>query len=228
MTTITIHNILWQVNGALFDTYPALTYSFSKALSEMGVSAALNVIDGLVRRSLDDCLDTLSGRFKLDTLLLREKFLESYRSISPASQMPYPGASNICEFIHSNGGLNLALTDTGVEFAGGLLEIHQFSCWIADTLYMKSGAANQSDPTLLRAALDRYSLNPGETLLIVTRDLDVQAGKMAGLRTCLYGTDETNIAADLQIETYSQLLLAADLRRLRREEKRAFHFRSVE
>ena len=206
MTTITIHNILWQVNGALFDTYPALTYSFSKALSEMGVSAALNVIDGLVRRSPDECLDTLSGRFKLDPPLLRGKFLESYMSISPASQMPFPGVRDLCEFIHDNGGANLALTDTDVEFADRLLETHQFSGWIADTLYMKTGNANQADPTLFRAVLDQYSLTPGETLLIVARGLDVQAGRMAGIRTCLYGKAETNFAADLQIEKYSQLL----------------------
>lgn len=206
MTTMTIHNILWQVNGALFDTYPALTYSFSKALGEMGVSAALNVIDGLVRRSLDDCLDTLSGRFKLDPQLLREKFLQSYRSISPASQRPFPGVRDLCEFIHGNGGLNLALTDTGVEFAGRLLETHHISGWIAETLYMETGDAKQSSPALLRAVLDQYSLTPGETLLIVTRGFDVQIGRMAGLRTCLYGTAETNSAVDIQIETYSQLL----------------------
>lgn len=203
---MTIHNILWQVNGALFDTYPALTYSFSKALNEMGVSAALNVIDGLVRRPLGDCVDTLAGRFKLDPQLLREKFLESYRSISPASQGPVPGVRDLCEFIHGHGGLNLALTDTGVEFAGRLLETHHFSGWISETLYMETGDANQSSPALLRAVLDRYSLDPGETLLIVTRGLDVQAGRMAGLRTCLYGKAEANVAADLQIETYSQLL----------------------
>ena len=206
MTTMTIHNILWQVNGALFDTYPALTYSFSKALSEMGFSVALNVIDGLVRQSLDDSVDILSGRFKLDPQLLRQKFIESYRSISPASQMPFPGVQTICEFIHRNGGSNLALTDTGVEFAHGLLESHQFSGLIVDTLFMKNGDANQTDPSLLRSVLDRYSLNPGETLLIVTRGLDVQAGRMAGIRTCLFGRAETNVAADLQIEKYSQLL----------------------
>ncbi|HEX5836912.1 MAG TPA: HAD hydrolase-like protein [Anaerolineales bacterium] len=203
---MSIHNILWQVNGALFDTYPALTYSFSKALSEMGFSVALNVIDGLVRQSLDDSVDILSGRFKLDPQLLLHKFIESYRSISPASQMPFPGVHDICEFIQRNGGANLALTDTGVEFASRLLETHQFSGWIAGTLFMKNGDASQTDPSLLCAVLDQYSLNPGETLLIVTRGLDVQAGRMAGIRTCLYGRAETNFAADLQIEKYSQLL----------------------
>ena len=203
---MSIHNILWQVIGALFDTYPALTYSYSKALSEMGFSAALNVIDGLVRQSLDDSVDILSGRFKLDPQLLRQKFIESYRSISPASQRPFPGVQSIGEFIQRNGGANLALTDTGVEFASRLLEAHQFSGWIADTLFMKNGDENQTDPSLFCAILDRYSLNPDETLLIAARGLDVEAGRMAGIRTFLYGKAETNIAPDLQIETYSQLL----------------------
>ena len=71
---------------------------------------------------------------------------------------------------------------------------------------MKNGDENQTDPSLLRAILDRYSLNPGETLLITARGLDVLAGRMAGIRTCLYGKAETNFASDLQIEQYSQLL----------------------
>jgi phosphoglycolate phosphatase-like HAD superfamily hydrolase len=120
--------------------------------------------------------------------------------------MPFRGVRDLCEFIHGNGGLNLALTDIGVVFAGRLLDTHQFSGLIADTIYMKTGEANQADPILLRAVMERYALNPGETLLIVTRSLDVEAGRMAGLRTCLYGMAETNIAADLQIEKYSQLL----------------------
>jgi phosphoglycolate phosphatase-like HAD superfamily hydrolase len=70
-----IQNILWQVNGVLFDTYPALTYSFSRALNEMGYSVALNVIDGLVRQSLDDCVNALSGRFRLDPDLLRQRYV---------------------------------------------------------------------------------------------------------------------------------------------------------
>ena len=42
-----IRNILWDVDGTLFDTYPAITYAISKSLNKMGLSIALNVIDGV-------------------------------------------------------------------------------------------------------------------------------------------------------------------------------------
>ena len=66
-----IRNILWGVDGTLFDTTPAITYAISKSLNEPGHSLALNVIDGLACQSLDHCLTTLSKRFKLDPKLLR-------------------------------------------------------------------------------------------------------------------------------------------------------------
>lgn len=201
-----IRNILWQVNGALFDTYPALTYSFSKALNELGFSVALNVIDGLVRQSLDACVDTLSGRFKLSPDLLRQNFVESYRKISPASQVPFPGVHDICQYIHHNGGLNLAFTDTNLESVSGLLEAHHFSGLIDDILFLKKADAEQTYPSLLCAALERHSLHPTEALLISARSLDLQAGRLARVHTCLFGRAERTSPADLQVEKYSQLL----------------------
>jgi hypothetical protein len=53
----------------------------------MGHSIALNVIDGLVRRSFEECVETLSRRFKLDPGLLCSRFTESYRAIHPAETL---------------------------------------------------------------------------------------------------------------------------------------------
>lgn len=201
-----IQNILWQVNGALFDTYPALTYSFSRALNEMGYSVALNVIDGLVRQSLDDCVHALSGRFRLEPDLLRQRFVESYANISTATQTSFPGVREICEFVHHNGGSNLAFTETDLQSACRLFEAHDFSGLIDDTLVLKKAGAEQTYASVLSAALDKHTLRPTETLLIGARSLDIQSGKLAGVRTCLFGRVETTVAADIQVEKYSQLL----------------------
>ena len=45
-----IRNIIWDVDGTLFDTYPAITFAISKSLLESGQNMAMNMIDGLVRR----------------------------------------------------------------------------------------------------------------------------------------------------------------------------------
>jgi phosphoglycolate phosphatase-like HAD superfamily hydrolase len=199
-------NILWDVDGTLLDTYPAITYAISKSLNEMGLSVPLNVIDGHARQSISDCVKTLSQRFKLDPDLLRDKFTESYRAISPANQTPFPGVREICEFIHQSGGLNIAITHYGIESARTLLNAHNLSALIDDIFSAKQGYPAKLESSMLLAKLEMHNLNPRETLLISNRNLDLQAGRAAGIRTCLFGQAELTTPADLQISEYRYLL----------------------
>lgn len=205
MTHWEIRNILWYVNGTLFDTFPAITYSFSRALTEMGFSVALNVIDGLVRQSLDHCVESLSGRFRLDPDLLHRKFLESYQTVSPANQPPFPGAREVCELIHRNGGLNIAFTDSSLASALKLLETHEISDLIDETYSVDHGAHVSSSSSSYLLLLERHDLEPEETLVISNREKDFQAIGSSGIRTCLMGKAEQSMA-DLRIENYGQLL----------------------
>jgi phosphoglycolate phosphatase-like HAD superfamily hydrolase len=208
-----IRNILWYVNGTLFDTLPAITYSFSKALTEMEFSVALNVIDGLVRQSFDDCVVTLSQRFQLDSGILRHKYSEFYRTISPANQPPFPGARDVCEFIHHNNGLNIAIIDGSLDPALKLLEAHQFSPFIDDSLTVEQEYSRTSNASMLRLVLEQHKLNPTRTLVVSNRDSDVEAGRLAGVCTCLFGKADLISEADLLIEKYGQLLDALDSKR---------------
>ena len=201
-----IKNILWKVDGVLFDTYPAVTYAISKSLNEQGLSMALNVIDGLVRQSIDHCVETLCQRFKLDPELLRAQFAESYRMIDPANQSPFPDAREVCEAIHRLHGLNVIVTNRNVQSAQRLLRAHNFSSLIDDIFSVEQGYPRKPDPSMLLAILEKHNLKPGETLLIGDRDIDIQAGQAAGVHTCLFGQAELTISSDMQINAYGQLL----------------------
>ena len=201
-----ILNVLWDVDGTLFDTYPAITYAISKSLNEMGITIALNVIDGLARQSVDHCIVTLSQRFKLDLNLLRDRFAESYRSIDPANQLPFPGVHEVCERIHQNGGLNIAITHRNIQSTQGLLNAHELAQFFVDIFSVEQGYPHKPDPTMLLAALKKHTLNPVETLLIGDRSYDIQAGQAAGVRTLLFGEVELSNPADFQIDDYAQLL----------------------
>ena len=201
-----IRNILWDVDGTLFDTYPAITYALSKALNELGLSIALNVIDGLARQSISDCIKTLSQRFKLDPELLRRRFSESYQKVDPANQLPFPGVREVCEFIHEHGGLNIAVTHRGIQPTQTLLDAHGLAPYFTDIFSIEQGYPRKPNPKMIQAALDDHALNPNETLLVGDRDLDIQAGRAASVRTLLFGGAELNTPADFQIDHYSQLL----------------------
>jgi phosphoglycolate phosphatase-like HAD superfamily hydrolase len=201
-----IRNILWDVDGTLFDTYPGITYALSKALNEMGQSLAMNVIDGLARESISHCVETLSRRFKLDPDLLRARFAESYRTVDPANQHPFPDALEVCKYIHEHGGVNLAVTHRGFESTKRLLEAHGFSACFDGIYSLEQGYPRKPDPAIVLSALEVHGLDVDETLLVGDRDLDIQAGQAAGVRTCLFGNNRKNIQADIRISQYAQLL----------------------
>ncbi|MGD8405265.1 MAG: HAD-IA family hydrolase [Anaerolineales bacterium] len=207
-----IRNILWDVDGTLFDTYPAITYALSKALNEMGLSVALNVIDSLARESLSHCVETLAQRFKLDPDLLRARFAESYRMVDPANQPPYPGVYEVCEWIRAHGGVNVIVTHRDVQSKQRLLDIHELSPLFSDIFSVDQGYSRKPGPSMLLAALESHRLDADETLMVGDRDLDIQAGQAAGVRTCLFGNAQRNIPADIRISDYNQLLdiLAAE------------------
>ena len=45
-------NIIWDVDGTLFDTYPAIAKAFRAALNDAGKDAALDWIEELAKISL--------------------------------------------------------------------------------------------------------------------------------------------------------------------------------
>lgn len=201
-----IRNLLWDLDGTFFDTYPAITYAISKALKEMGQSIELNVIDRLARQSIGHCLTTLSQRFKLEPDLLESQFAESYRSIPPTNQPPFSGVQEVCDVIHKLHGLNVIVTHRSVQSTQRLLRAHKFSTLIDEIFSVEQGYSRKPDPSMLLAALEKHNLSPGKTLLIGDRDIDIQAGQAAGVRTCLFGQIELTTSSDFQINAYGQLL----------------------
>jgi len=207
MEFLVIRNIFWDLDGTIFDTYPAITYAISKSLNEMGFSVALNVIDGLSRLSIDHCMETLAQRFKLDLELLHAKFAESYREISPAKQIPFLGVRDVCHWIHQQGGLNVIVTHRRVQSTQELLEFHNLSSCFDDILSAEQGYPRKPDPAMIFAALEKHTLLADETLMVGDRELDIQSGLAAGVHTCLFGNQVISTPVDMAVNGYDQLLL---------------------
>ena len=206
MNMTIISNLLWDVDGTIFDTYPAITYAISKSLNEMGVSIAFNVIDRLTRRSLNHCIDNLSHRFQLDPDLLYRRFVDSYQTVSPTNQLPFPCVEDVCIFIRERGGVNAAVTHRGIESTQQLLTAHNLESLFNGIFSLDQGYPRKPNPGMVIAAIEQYGLIPEETMFIGDREIDIQAGQAAGIRTCLYGTAELSSPPNFRIDHYSQLL----------------------
>jgi HAD superfamily hydrolase (TIGR01509 family) len=205
-----MRNILWDVDGTLFDTYPAITYAITRSLNGLGESVALNVIDSLARQSIEHCLATLAQRFYLDRDLLRQRYLAAYAVLPLANQPPMPDVAAMCAAIHRRGGRNVAVTHRDVRSTQALLDAYGLAPLFAGIVSVEQGYPRKPDPAMALAALAIYGLDPAVTWVVGDRELDIEAGRAAGLSACLYGRAALAQPADLQIDYYSQLLALLD------------------
>ena len=197
-----IRNMIWDVDGTLFNTYPAITYALSKSLNRMGKPVALNLIDGLVRQSFQHCVDTLCRRYKVDADTLLEQFAEVYRTISLQNQPPVDGAREVCEWIAAHGGKNVAILYRQVGEVRCLFETHELAYLFAG---MQSiSAAEEGDP--VRVVLQEYALKPEETVVVGDHLVIIEAGREAGCQTCLIGDEVFAGQVDMRVDDYKQLL----------------------
>ncbi len=80
--------LIWDADGTLFDTYPALAKSIHSALREMGKNEAFEEVERLARVTMSHCYGTLSERHGVDGDALREVAQANYRAL-PVSAQPF-------------------------------------------------------------------------------------------------------------------------------------------
>jgi hypothetical protein len=69
-----IRNIIWDVDGTLFDTYPSFANSFRQAVNDLGKDAPLDWITQAAKISMDHCITALSERCELNLKILKISF----------------------------------------------------------------------------------------------------------------------------------------------------------
>lgn len=200
-----IRNIIWDADGTLFDTYPAIASSFQAAMADLGVEVPLDWITSLAKKSVGMCETSLAEQYQVSEELLDQKFDVHYGRIRYEDQPAFPGVAAICEYIHSIGGKNVIVTHRGRSGIVGLLAASRLSGWFAGTLTNDDGYPRKPDPAAFEAALREYGLERAETIAVGDRDIDVQAGQAAGLFTCLFGADADGCAPELTVSSYDQL-----------------------
>ena len=83
-----IRHLIWDVDGTMFDTYPAIVDSLSAAAMDLGVSAPREEIHELALVSIDHCLETLCATNDLSLDLMTERFALHYQEVPPRTNLP--------------------------------------------------------------------------------------------------------------------------------------------
>ena len=201
-----IRNIIWDVDGTLFDTYPSFAKSFQLALSDVGKDVPLDWITQQALVSIDFCVRALAERCHLDEDLIGEKFTLYYSKVTPQEQPPFNGVIEICKSITDSGGKNLIVTHRRASGLIQLLDTFEMKEYFSGWTTADDGYKRKPDPEAFMVSIGNHKLNLDETVTVGDRDIDILAGQAAGIRTCLFGDPLITCQPDFVFQEFNQLL----------------------
>jgi phosphoglycolate phosphatase-like HAD superfamily hydrolase len=203
-----IRDLIWDLDGTLFDTYPAISAAFQAALRRLGADAPTEEIMPLARVSFGHCAEQLSARTGLPAGEILETFFELYADIPPDTSPPFPSAREVCTWAVVTGGHNVIVTHRGHSSTEALLDAHGLRSLFAGWITQDDGFPRKPDPQGMLAAIQRFGLDPDQALAIGDRDLDLQAAQAAGVAyLCAYGPGPFSLEADFVVRDFDDLLV---------------------
>ena len=205
-------NLIWDFDGTLFDTYPAIANSLRAAVGDLAVPPSFDEVRDLALVSIDGCLRTMSTTYDLPLEKLESGFERHYRDVTADDQPPFEGVREVCELICANGGVNLIVTHRRRSGMDRLLAAHGLAELIADTVSCyDDGYPRKPDPAAFLMLIERHHLGLGQSLAIGDRELDVLAAHAAGLPAALFAPTPTDVTADFVLADFGALRRIVEL-----------------
>ncbi len=201
-----IADLIWDAGGTLFDTYPAIVAACRAALKELGHESTDPWLMGLFRETTAYALRTVAETFGLDREELTTTYKKAYAALGPEVQPPFPYVREVCALMCRSGGRNFIVTHRARASLEALLRTHELTDYFVDWITKEDPYPRKPDPTSLLALMGRHGVDAYRSMAVGDRELDVLAGKRAGLRTCFFGQVPENSEADLTVTSFDQLL----------------------
>lgn len=197
-------NYIWDFDGTLFDTYPAMVDGAWQALKDFGISMDKKEIYFKMKKYSTSYLINESN---LNAREFNELF-HRYEKESTEVSRPFPETKQVLEMLKDNGGRHFILTHRLTESTWGLLKEHRLAHLIEEVVGIDQDFPRKPDPASLNYLIDTFHLERTDTMMIGDRRLDIEAGKNAGVATCLYDIDHFlgAIPADYVVGNLNEIL----------------------
>lgn len=179
-----IKHFIWDFDGTLLNTYPAMVKAFYKTCQDYKFPADEDIILEKMKISLQTVLDYYSHRFTFPPSFLND-FQKNRDLIEKQEVEPYSDTKSILEQIQLSGNFNYVVTHRG-ESTMELLNQHQLEHYFIEVIMKEKGFERKPSPDSINYLIKKYELNRDETIMIGDRIQDIEAGRAAGIHTCFF------------------------------------------
>lgn len=197
-------HIIWDFDGTLFDSYPVMARVFSDKLLKEGIHEPADEIMKHMKMSMTYAIEHYQKKYHISDDFIKE--YEKQRKDAEISLCrPYRGIEEVCRFIQSSGRSNYLYTHRG-ESSIILLKKHGLYDYFSDFITSQHGFERKPNPHAINYLIDKYNMNRDEVIMIGDREIDILAGKNAGIHACCFteGYGKSS-AADYTINDFREL-----------------------
>ena len=202
--------IVFDYDGTLFDTRPAIIHCIQRAFAACGRPIpALEAIAGTVRTGLplQETFFVLDKNLRTERTTLNE-FVKTYRKIyldegAPLTK-PFVGVSDALQDIHARGIKCVVVSNKGIAAIRRSLDQSQLSSFVDLVFGDEAGLPKKPDPAIVvDHILPRYApLRREQMLVFGDTEIDIILAKRSGIPCCWasYGYGETERCRQLKPE----------------------------
>lgn len=201
-----IKNIIWDFDGTIMDTYPAIASSTYKLAKNNNIDISYHEILDMTKITLRYALEFIAEKTCIKYQKLFQDYLTEYDNFDISSLIVFPHVVDVLRYIIDNGGRNFIITHRGEK---SLIEHLQQKKLANLFTYLITGDCDfprKPKPDSFIYLRDKFNLSNENTIVIGDRLLDVQAGYSAGFMGILYKNHADFSGKISNIDDYSQLL----------------------
>jgi len=186
-----IRLIIFDIDETLVSSKQSIINSFDYALESIGIKAREEKIISKIGFPLKRAFELILGDKKELADSLVKKYRERYLKKCVGETSIFPGVKETLEYLRNKGIRMAVATTKHVEMSVILLK----GLGIDDYFEMIVGEGDyhheKPDPESLYVIMEKLGISPQETLMVGDTVYDIEAGKLAGTKTCAvtYGID---------------------------------------
>lgn len=168
-------------------------------LENHGIEDSPDKVMLLMKVSYSHLIDYCTKKYKIT-----EEFISEYKRTKKAIELseakPFPHISDVCLWIHQNGGKNYLYTHRG-ESSLELLKKHGLYDLFTGFITKDDNFKRKPHPEAIQFIIEQHRLEANQVIMVGDRDIDILAGKNAGVKTCYFNLDQTpcQVEADHEV-----------------------------
>lgn len=200
-------HLIWDFDGTLFDTYPVMTKLIIQALEMVGVEEKADKVMGLMKISYPTLLDYCQSHHQINIDELMTHYNTIRHEVEVEHFKPFDYVYEICENVSQNEGKNYLYTHRD-NSAIVHMERYGLTKFFSGYITKENNFKRKPHPEALQHLLTTMNIPLEEAIMIGDREIDLQAGKNAGIHACYFTNGEPLYSqyADISIKEFKELM----------------------